>query len=76
MIPMSHPYFPEGVLLSGSFIENTWTVPRLILTFATGCTLLLCMTLALSRHANPALKLSDQWKALWFVLSKAPKSPK
>jgi cholestenol delta-isomerase len=69
MIP-SHPYYPEGVLLSGNiFVENTWSVPKLILTFATACTLLLAMTLVATRYTNPTLKLSDQWKVLWFILS-------
>jgi cholestenol delta-isomerase len=67
---ISHPYYPEAVILSGNFAANTWSVPTLILTFAAGCTLLLFMTLLAVRHANPALRLSDQWKVLWFILSK------
>jgi cholestenol delta-isomerase len=74
MLPPSHPYYPEGVLLSGEFIGNTWSVPTLILTFATGCALLLFVTFVAVRHANPALKPPDQWKVLWFVLSVLPKS--
>jgi cholestenol delta-isomerase len=67
---ISHPYFPEDVVISGkTFTENTLTVPTLILTFAAGCTLLLITTLLVVRHANAALKLTDLWKVLWFVLS-------
>jgi cholestenol Delta-isomerase len=74
MIPTSHPYYPEGVLLSGnSFIANTWSVPTLILIFATACTSLLVVTLAVLRYAKPTLKLSDQWKVLWFILSESAK---
>ncbi|PMD50243.1 Emopamil-binding protein [Hyaloscypha bicolor E] len=69
MLPPSHPYYPEGVLLSEEFIGNTWSVPTLILTFATGCALLLFVTFVAVRHANPALKPPDQWKVLWFVLT-------
>ncbi|KAE9363434.1 EBP domain-containing protein [Stipitochalara longipes BDJ] len=65
----THPYYPEGVILSGNYSPGTWNVPLLILTFATGCTLLLSITLIALRHANPALKLSDQWKVLWFVMT-------
>jgi cholestenol Delta-isomerase len=74
MLPTSHPYYPEGVLLSGTFIGNTWTVPALILTFAAACTLLLFTTFVVVRHANPVLQPSDQWKVLWFVLSTLSKS--
>ncbi|PMD47321.1 EBP domain-containing protein [Hyaloscypha variabilis F] len=65
----THPYYPERVVLSGNFIENTWTVPSLILTFVTGCTLLLFITLVVLRRVNPVLRPSDQWKVLWFIMT-------
>jgi cholestenol delta-isomerase len=72
MILTSHPYYPEGVLLSGNnFVANTWSLPTLILVFATACTSLLAVTLVVVRQANPILKLSDQWKVLWFILSES-----
>jgi cholestenol delta-isomerase len=75
MILTSHPYYPEGVLLSGNnFVANTWSLPTLILVFATACTSLLAVTLVVVRQANPILKLSDQWKVLWFILSESAKN--
>ena len=74
MISILHPYYPQEVILSGTFIGNTWSVPNLILTFATGCTVLLFATLVAVRHVNPALALTDQWKVLWFILSEPSKS--
>jgi hypothetical protein len=72
----THPYYPEHVVLSGNFIENTWTVPSLILTFVTGCTLLLFITLVVLRRINPVLRSSDQWKVLWFIMSEVSGSAK
>jgi cholestenol delta-isomerase len=67
--PPLHPYFPEGILLSGNnFVPNDWDVATLILAFAAGITVILGITLVVVRKINPRLKLSDQGLILWFVM--------
>jgi cholestenol delta-isomerase len=67
--PPLHPYFPEGILLSGNnFVPNNWDVTTLILAFAAGITVILGITLAVVRKINPRLKFSDQGLILWFVM--------
>jgi cholestenol delta-isomerase len=70
VIAPRHPYYPEGILLSGNdYIANDWNVASLILAFAAGWTLILAVTLLIVRKVNPNLKGSDQGLVLWFVLS-------
>jgi len=67
--PPLHPYFPEGIPLSGNnFVPNDWDVATLILAFAAGITVILGITLVVARKINPRLKLSDQGLILWFVM--------
>jgi cholestenol delta-isomerase len=67
--PPVHPYFPEGILLSGNnFVPNDLDVATLILAFAAGITVILGITLVVARKINPGLKLSDQGLILWFVM--------
>lgn len=72
MVLTSHPYYPQGALLSGNnFIANTWSVPTLVQVFAIDCASLLAVTFVIVRQANPSLKFTDQWKVLWFILSES-----
>jgi len=72
----SHPYYPKEAILSGEiFTPNTWSVFRLISTFAACWTFILLTTLIVVRRVYPQLKISDQALTLWFVLSKHEAAP-
>jgi cholestenol delta-isomerase len=65
----SHPYFPEGLLLSGAtFVPNELNAVGLVLAFAAGCVVVLGSTLLLVKRVNPRLKFTDKALILWFVL--------
>ena len=67
----AHPYYPEGIALSGGvFNANHWDVLTLILVFASGWAAILATTLAIVKKVNPGLKSTDRLLVLWFVLSK------
>jgi cholestenol Delta-isomerase len=73
--PPLHPYYPEGVPLSGSaFVRNAWDVSHLISAFGAGWAVILGVTLIVVRKVNPRLKASDQALVLWFVLSESSQS--
>jgi cholestenol delta-isomerase len=64
-----HPYFPQGILLSGNiFVPNDWSVATLILAFAASITVVLGITLVAVRNFNSKLECSDQGLVLWFVM--------
>jgi cholestenol delta-isomerase len=64
-----HPYFPEGLLLSGTtFIPNEYGVAELVGAFGAASALVLLTTLGVVRRFNPKLKGSDQALILWFTL--------
>jgi cholestenol Delta-isomerase len=65
-----HPYFPEDLHLSGdNFTPNTWNVLLLVSVFGGGWAVILGLTFAFVRREKLALRISDQFVVLWFVLS-------
>lgn len=67
--PPLHPYFPEGVALSGGiFIPNQLNAVGLVSAFAAGCVVILGSTLLLVKRVNPRLSFTDKALILWFVL--------
>ena len=70
--PPLHPYYPEGILLSGTnFVPNSLDAVGLVLAFAAGCTVILGSTLLLVKRVNSSLKFADKALILWFVLSES-----
>jgi len=73
-VPSLHPYFPEGLLLSGTtFIPNELNAVGLVLAFAAGCIVVLGSTLVIVTRVNPRLKFTDKALILWFVLCESSK---
>lgn len=67
----AHPYFPEGITLSGNtFTPNDWDVFSLISAFAVGWAVILGAASVIVKKINPALKKLDQALVWWFILSK------
>ncbi|TVY29478.1 3-beta-hydroxysteroid-Delta(8),Delta(7)-isomerase [Lachnellula hyalina] len=67
IIPPPHPYYPEGILLSGSnFIPNSLDAVGLVAAFGAGCTVILGSTLLLVKRVNPSLKFTDRALILWW----------
>lgn len=66
-----HPYFPEGIQLSGNlFLPNTFDVLQLLSYFAAGWAAILLTTSVIVKKINPALSKGDQALIWWFVLCK------
>jgi cholestenol delta-isomerase len=64
-----HPYFPLGILLSGTeFVPNTFGTLALVAVFAIGCAVILGSALLIAIRINPGLKRSDRLLVIWFVL--------
>jgi cholestenol delta-isomerase len=64
-----HPYFPEGVTLSGNeFVPNNLNAGELILRFGAVWATILAVACAMARKINPRLSGTDQVLVLWFVL--------
>ena len=69
MIAPLHPYFPEGIELSGNeYVPNTLGAFALVLVFAAGCVVILGSSLIAASWANPRMSRSDGALVLWFVL--------
>ncbi|KAF4624860.1 hypothetical protein G7Y89_g13309 [Cudoniella acicularis] len=65
----THPYFPEGLLLSGGiYVPNTFGAISLVIAFAGGCFFILGTALIVANWVNPNLKTSDRGLILWFTL--------
>ncbi|KAI9660577.1 MAG: hypothetical protein M1821_009929 [Bathelium mastoideum] len=62
-----HPYYPLGANVTG-YLQNEWSVPALLVTFATACTLVFSVTSVLLSTLRPRLSRNDRLAVLWFVL--------
>lgn len=68
---LTHPYFPQTVVLSGgTYVPNNWDVFTLIAVFGAGWAAIMFVTLLVVRKVNPGLGKSDRALVLWFVLCK------
>lgn len=50
------------------YLANEWSVLKLLGIFATGCGIILAITLALVKGHNPNLRSTEKATILWFVL--------
>ncbi|EXJ66274.1 cholestenol delta-isomerase [Cladophialophora psammophila CBS 110553] len=62
-----HPYYPTEIEIV-NFAANEMSVPELLATFATGCTIILSLTWFLTSSLAPRLRVVDKVIALWFCL--------
>lgn len=66
-----HPYYPEGIGLSGNvFVANQLGPLALVFAFAAGCFVILGSSLVVANWVNPRLSRSDRGLTLWFILCK------
>ncbi|KAJ9193370.1 hypothetical protein DTO166G4_144 [Paecilomyces variotii] len=63
-----HPYYPPEAELIG-YLENEYSVLKLLVYFAAGCAGILGSTLAIVTRIRPSMNRADQLAILWFVLS-------
>lgn len=67
-----HPYYPPEAELIG-YLENEYSVLKLLVYFAAGCVGILGSTLAIVTRIRPSMNRADQLAILWFVLCKTPR---
>ena len=58
-----HPYYPAGLVLPG-YVPNELDATRLMVTFASMCTLVF----GIAYLINDDLKFSDRLVVVWFVI--------
>lgn len=62
-----HPYYPLDAVIS-DYLPNEWSVPALLVTFATACTAIFSITYALLKILQPQIAPSERLTIMWFVL--------
>jgi cholestenol delta-isomerase len=63
----SHPYYPRDVEIP-NYVPNQTPIPVILGSFGIIIITALSGGLALSKRANPALSIADQFILCWFVL--------
>lgn len=65
---VSHPYYPQDLLLS-NYVPNDLGLAHLLVGFSCGVFVLAGLAILLPKRFKPRLSLADRSLVVWFVLS-------